>query len=288
METRITFPPFPPVPGLYVTATPIGNLSDITLRALSVLAGADVIACEDTRITKRLTGRYGISTPLLAYHDHNAITVRPKLLDRIESGEVVVLVSDAGMPLVSDPGYKLVTEAVARGLEVTVLPGASSVPTALAISGLPTDRFLFAGFLPSRKAARIKVLRELQPLGATLIFFEAARRLPQSIADMYGVFGARPAAVARELTKKFEEIIRGTLDDLAARYGNDGAPKGEVVVIVGPPEPGDSEDVVNLDGVLQGLLGNHSLKEAVAAATAETGLPRREVYARALQITKPP
>lgn len=286
-EKVLTVPIHSPLPGLYIVGTPIGNLSDISVRAVSVLAGVDVIACEDTRVTKRLTGRYGISTPLMAYHDHNARTARPKIFARIDRGQSVALVSDAGMPLVSDPGYKLVQEAVARGHAVTVIPGASSVSAALVVSGLPTDRYLFAGFLPSRKAARMKALRSLQSVDATLIFFEAARRLPKSIADMHAVFGPRPAAVARELTKKFEDVARGALDQLAVRYARDGAPKGEVVVVVGPPEPGVGPLEVDLDAALEALLTDHSLKEAVARAAAETGAPRREVYARALRLTKP-
>lgn len=286
-ESFITVPVHTPSPGLYIVGTPIGNLSDISVRAVSVLAGVDVIACEDTRITKRLTGRYGISTRLLTYHDHNAKTVRPKILARIERGEAVALVSDAGMPLVSDPGYKLVQEAVARGIMVTVVPGASSVSAALVVSGLPTDRYLFAGFLPSRKAARVKALRGLEATEATLIFFEAARRLPHSLADMRAVLGDRPASVARELTKKFEQVARGTLGQLASRYASDGAPKGEVVVVVGPPEQSSAMSTVDLDSLLEKLLARHSLKEAVAVAAADTGLPRREVYARALQLTKP-
>ena len=279
-------PTFEGGPGLYLVSTPIGNLSDVTLRALSVLAGADVVACEDTRITKRLMDRFGIATPRCAYHDHNARTVRPRLLARMENGEAVALVSDAGTPLVADPGYKLVREAVERGLAVTAVPGPSSVPAALAVSGLPTDRYLFVGFLPNRKAARTKALVSVKAVRATLVFFEAARRLPQSLADMYAVLGPRPAAVARELTKKFEDVTRDGLDELAAHYGQVGAPKGEVVVVVGPPDEG-AVGGADLDAVLTRLLDAQITKQAVAAATAETGLPRREVYARALQLTKP-
>lgn len=284
----VAVPAFDGAPGLYLVATPIGNLSDITLRALSVLAGADVVACEDTRMTKRLMDRFGIGTPRCAYHDHNARTVRPRLLARIENGDAVALVSDAGTPLVADPGYKLVRDAVARGLAVTIVPGPSSVTAALVVSGLPTDRYLFVGFLPNRKAARIKALVSVKAVGATLVFFEAARRLPQSLADMHAVLGPRPAAVARELTKKFEDVTRGGLDQLAARYGREGAPKGEVVVVVAPPdEDAGRHPDLDLDAVLARLLEGLSVKQAVAAAAAETGLPRREVYARALQLTKP-
>jgi len=270
--------------GLYLVATPIGNLGDITLRALSVLGGVDLIACEDTRVSRRLLDRYGIRTRLTAYHDHNAQTVRPRLLDQIAEGQSIALISDAGMPLISDPGYKLVRDAVAQDIGVTVVPGPSSVSSALALSGLPSDRYLFAGFLPSRKAARTHALAEVKDVAATLIFFEAARRLPQSIADMAAVFGARPVAVARELTKKFEDVQRGTLPELAAYYKDAGPPKGEVVVVVAPPGD-DLAGEVDVDAVLRPLLAQHSLKQAVAAATAATGMPRREVYARALEIT---
>jgi 16S rRNA (cytidine1402-2'-O)-methyltransferase len=281
---EVALPPFDGAPGLYLVATPIGNLGDITLRALSVLSGADLIACEDTRMTRRLLDRYQITTRLTAYHDHSAKTVRPRLLADIEQGMSVALVSDAGMPLVSDPGYKLVRDAVAQDIAVTVVPGPSSVPSALAISGLPSDQFLFAGFLPSRKAARTRELTTHKPTNATLIFFESARRLPQSLSDMAAVLGPRPAAVARELTKKFEEVRRGDLTELAAHYAEEGPPKGEVVVVVAPP--GDTPTAaVGLDEILQPLLAQYSLKQAVAAATAETGLPRREVYARALELS---
>jgi 16S rRNA (cytidine1402-2'-O)-methyltransferase len=205
-------------------------------------------------------------------------------LDQIAEGQSIALISDAGMPLISDPGYKLVRDAVARDLGVTVVPGPSSVSSALALSGLPSDRYLFAGFLPSRKTARTHALAEVKDVAATLIFFEAARRLPQSIADMATVFGARPVAVARELTKKFEDVQRGTLPELAAYYQDAGPPKGEVVVVVAPPGD-DLAGEVDVDAVLRPLLAQHSLKQAVAAATAETGLPRREVYARALKLT---
>jgi len=278
-------PVFDGGPGLYLVATPIGNLGDVTLRALSVLAGADVVACEDTRMTKRLMDRYGIDTPRCSYHDHNAKAMRPKLLARMERGEAVALVSDAGMPLVADPGYKLVRDVVDRGLEVTVIPGPSSVPSALAVSGLPSDNYFFAGFLPSRTAARTKALAQVKDIDATVIFFEAARRLPQSLADMSAVLGPRPAAVARELTKKFEQVVRGNLQELADRYAVDGAPKGEVVVVVAPPVEGREPDI-DLDEMLRPLLRDLSLKDAVATVAADTGLPRREVYARALQLTK--
>lgn len=272
-----------PEPGLYLVATPIGNLRDMTFRAVDVLRAADVIACEDTRVSRRLLDEYGITTPLIPYHDHNAEKVRPKLIKRLEEGEVVAVVSDAGTPLVSDPGYKLVTAALAAGAAVWPIPGASAALAALTVAGLPSDRFFFGGFLPNRSAARRKVLASHAAVPATLIYFEAPSRLAASLADMRDVLGARDAAVARELTKRFEEVVRGSLADLSDRYRDGPAPKGEVVVVVGPP----SERVVDdaeLDHALGTALEAASVKEAAAAVAAELGLPRRRVYARALEL----
>lgn len=274
-----------PAPGLHVVATPIGNLSDISVRALEILAGADVIACEDTRITRRLTERYGIETPLTTYHDHNAASVRPKILARLAAGEAVALVSDAGTPLVSDPGYKLVVEAAQAGHPVHPVPGASALLAALVAAGLPTDRFLFDGFLPPKEGQRKNRIAELKPLPATLVLYETGPRLPESLADLAEGLGPRPAAVCRELTKAFEEVRRGDLAALAAYYAEAGAPKGEIVLVIGPPaaEAAEDEDV---DAALARALSDHSLKDAVAAVTALTGRPKREVYARALALAK--
>lgn len=270
--------------GLYLVSTPIGNAQDITLRALSVLKAADVVACEDTRVTGKLFSMLDIRTPLTPYHEHNAERARPALLDRLRKGETVALVSDAGTPLVSDPGYRLVRACVEAGLAVTAVPGASAPLTALQLSGLPSDRFLFAGFLPVKSAARRTALGELAAVPATLIFFESAKRLPAALADMAAVLGARPAAMARELTKMFEEVRRDTLPGLAAHYAAAGPPKGEVVVVIGPPaEPAPDAD--DLDAQLRRAMAHASLRDAAALVAAATGLPRRAVYARALELS---
>jgi len=275
-------------PGLFIVATPIGNIADISLRALAVLRGADLIACEDTRVTSKLTARYGVVTRRFAYNDHNGERVRPQLLERLRRGDSVALVSDAGTPLISDPGYKLVRAAIDEGLPVTVVPGAAAPLAALALSGLPSDRFLFAGFLPSRQAARRRALDELAPVPATLIVFESPRRLAASLADMAAALGDRKAAVARELTKRFEEVRRGPLAELARHYAASGPPKGEVVVVVGPPGTAPAaamEDfAATLEAQLRAALAGASLRDAATTVAAATGLPRREVYARALAL----
>jgi len=272
-----------PAPGLYLTATPIGNAADITLRALDLLRQADLIACEDTRVTGKLLARYGIATSMQPYHEHNAAKMRPQLLQRLTEGQIVALVADAGTPLISDPGFKLVQEAISAGIAVSPLPGASSLLAALCVAGLPTDRFFFAGFLPAKSAARRGDLAALQSVPSTLIFLESAQRLAASLADMASVLGPRPAAVARELTKLFEEVRRENLPALAQHYAEAGPPKGEVVVIVGPPLVAEAT-AFDLDGALKPALAKHSLKEAVANVSAATGLPRRQVYARALAL----
>src|ERR1700736_3601543 len=242
----------PEVPGgLYLVATPIGNLGDVTLRALETLAGVEVVACEDSRVTRRLFERYGITTPLMTYHDHNAETARPKILARLEAGAAVALVSDAGTPLISDPGYKLVQAAVAAGHPVIALPGASAVLAALTASGLPTDRFFFEGFLPSRETARRARLEELAAMPATLVFFETGPRIAAMLGDVAAAFGARSAAVCRELTKLHEEIRRGDLGELAGAYAGDAETRGELVVVVGPPAKAAGIDAIDLDAMLR-------------------------------------
>jgi 16S rRNA (cytidine1402-2'-O)-methyltransferase len=241
------------------------------------------VACEDTRVTGRLLSLFGIKAKLIAYHDHNGPRVRPKLVEAMESGAVVALVSDAGTPLVSDPGYRLVCDAQESGIAVHAVPGASSILAALAGAGLPSDRFLFAGFLPQKKGARRAALADVVGVPASLIFFESGPRLAASLSDMAAVLGERPAVVARELTKKFEETRRGTLDDLAAHYVTEGGPKGEIVVVVGPPEEGSGPEI-DLDGLLRAALVDAPLKSAVDRVTAETALPRRQVYQRALAL----
>jgi 16S rRNA (cytidine1402-2'-O)-methyltransferase len=267
---------------LALVATPIGNLGDISARALETLRHADVIACEDTRVTGHLLSKFAIRRPSLPYHDHNAETVRPKLIARLLAGETVALVSDAGMPLISDPGYKLVREATEAGIAVTVIPGASAPLAALVLSGLPSDRFLFAGFLPVKDGARRAVLRELKAVPATLLFFETGPRLADSLAACADVLGDRPAAVARELTKLHEEVRRDTLDALARQYAESGAPKGEIVIVVGPPL--SSEAAFDVDAALESALKSMSVKEAAAAVAAASGKPRREIYAHALAL----
>ncbi len=273
--------------GLHLVATPIGNLGDITLRALWVLDSVDRILCEDTRVTARLLAQYGIDKPLDAYHDHNADRVRPAVLAALRRGETLALVSDAGTPLVSDPGYKLVREALAEGLPVTAAPGPSAALTALILSGLPPDISLLAGFLPPRAAARRKALAQWAGLAATLVFFEGPSRLAAALADMAAVLGGdRPAAIGRELTKRHEEMRRGTLATLAAHYRAE-PPRGEIVVVVGPPAEPPALDSGDLDTRLDALLRQMSLRDAVAALAAETGIARRTLYDRALTRQRP-
>ena len=272
-------------PGLYLVATPIGNLGDVTLRALAVLRGVDRILCEDSRVTARLLARYEIAAALELYHDHNAERVRPAILAALRRGESVALVSDAGTPLVSDPGYKLVRAAIAEDLPVTALPGPSAAVTALILSGLPPDVFLFGGFLPPRRAARRRALAGWSALAATLVFFESASRLAESLEDMFELLGNRPAAVARELTKLHEQIRRGRLTDLAAHYREAGPPRGEVVIVVGAPEPA-APDHVAVDGRLRAALAESGVRDATARVAAETGLPRSQLYRRALAIRR--
>src|SRR3954451_3353197 len=272
-------------PGLHLVATPIGNLGDITLRALWVLRNADRILCEDTRVTARLLAHFGIDKKLDAYHDHNAERVRPAVLDALRRGEKLALVSDAGTPLVSDPGFKLVRAALAEDLPVTAAPGPSAALTALILSGLPPDRFLFAGFLPPRSAARRRALAQWAALDATLIFFEGPSRLPSALADMDESLGGRDAAVARELTKLYEEIRRGPLDALARHYRDSGPPRGEVVIVVGPPNAAPVATEAEVEQRLRALLDEHSLRDAVALLADETGIARRTLYERALALT---
>ena len=274
-------------PGLHIVATPIGAAADITLRALQTLASADVIACEDTRVTQKLLTIHGVRTPLLPYHEHNAERMRPQLLARMAAGEAVALASDAGTPLISDPGFKLVREAAAAGLAVASLPGACAAIVALTLSGLPSDRFLFAGFPPAKQGARRSEFAELAALRATLIFYESARRLPESLADMAFVFGEREIAVARELTKLYEEVRRGSLAELAAHYAAAGPPKGEVVVVVGPPTAEQGEtSAADLDRLLRDAMARLSLRDATAETAMATGLPKKQVYARALALAQ--
>ncbi len=270
--------------GLHIVATPIGNLGDITLRALAALAGADLIACEDTRVTRKLLDRYGIRTPLTPYHDHNAADARPKLLRRIGDGAAIALVSDAGTPLVSDPGYKLVRAAQDAGYGVTAVPGPSAVLTALPVAGLPTDQFFFAGFLPPKQAARRARIAELARIPATLVLFETGPRLAATLADLAAGLGQkRAAALCRELTKLHEEVRRGDLTTLAESYAAE-EPRGEIVLVVGPPTVAERPSAEETDALLRNALSRISLKAAVAEVAAATGLPRRQIYQRALAL----
>lgn len=271
-------------PGLYIVATPIGNLGDVTLRALNVLAAADRIVCEDSRVTRRLLDAYGIATPTGLYHEHNARRVRPRLLSQLDEGASLALVSDAGMPLISDPGYKLVEEAARAGHAVHPVPGASATLAALAASGLPTDRFFFEGFLPSKRTARRKRLDELKQVPATLIFFESPRRLAAALEDLADCLGPRPAAIARELTKRFEEVRRDSLDALARSLTGAETVKGEIVIVVAPPGDGPGEEI-DLDAILNTLLETMSVRDAANAAAQETGVSRKAAYARALELS---
>ncbi|MBI1360591.1 MAG: 16S rRNA (cytidine(1402)-2'-O)-methyltransferase [Alphaproteobacteria bacterium] len=270
--------------GLYIVSTPIGNLRDITLRALDVLASADAVWAEDTRVTAKLLAAYGVSARLRPYNDHSGAEARPVILADLEAGARVALVSDAGTPLVSDPGFKLVREAVARGINVVAIPGASAALTALAVAGLPTDRFLFAGFPPPKSSARQRFLSELKAVQGTLVFFEGPSRLAQSLADMVATLGPRDAVVGRELTKLFEELRRGSLSDLAAHYAQAGPPKGEIVVLVGPPQPSQPGDGAALDEAILAADRGRPLKEVAAEIAGRLGFKRREVYERALEL----
>ncbi|GJD95004.1 16S rRNA (cytidine(1402)-2'-O)-methyltransferase [Methylobacterium iners] len=276
-------------PGLHVVATPIGNLRDVSFRALATLAAADTVLAEDTRVTRTLLMHYGITTPLVAYHEHSNAAVRERMVARMLSGEALALVSDAGTPLVSDPGFKLVQAAIEAGIAVTPIPGPSAVMTAIVAAGLPTDRFFFEGFLPAKSGPRRGRLGVLAGVPGTLVLFESPHRLPEMLADAVEVLGAgRPAAVARELTKLFETIRRDTLGALAETFAEEGAPKGEVVVVIGAaPEAEASEEAdAGLDAALTAALARHSIKDAASLVADETGQPRRTVYARALVLAR--
>lgn len=276
-------------PGLHVVATPIGNLKDVSFRALATLAAADAVLAEDTRVTRTLLMHYGITTPLVAYHEHSNAAVRERMVARMQAGEALALVSDAGTPLVSDPGFKLVQAAIEAGLSVTPIPGPSAVMTAIVAAGLPTDRFFFEGFLPAKSGARCNRLEALGQIPGTLVLFESPHRLPEMLVDAVAVLGAsRPAAVARELTKLYETIRRGSLGDLAALYAEEGAPKGEVVVIIGTQAevPDAAATDAGIDAALTAALARHSIKDAATLVAEETGQPRRVVYARALALAR--
>jgi len=275
----------PLAPGLHIVATPIGNLRDITLRALDTLRAVDLIACEDTRVFAKLASHHGIAAPTVAYSDATQDANERRVLRALDEGKRVALVSDAGMPLISDPGYRLVRAAVAAGHAVTALPGPSAVPMALALSGLPTERFLFSGFLPAKAGERRRMIGEAAQIPATLVFFEAPHRLAASLADLAELLGDRPAAVARELTKLFEEVRRDSLSELAAHYAR-AEVKGEIVLVIGPPGEAAAPAADALDAALREALATASVKDAAAEIAARFGLHRREVYARALSLKR--
>jgi 16S rRNA (cytidine1402-2'-O)-methyltransferase len=271
--------------GLYIVATPIGNLADLSQRAITLLRAADVVAVEDSRVTGKLLHHLSLKKRMRPYHDHSSARDRDDLIAAARDG-VVVLVSDAGTPLISDPGYKLVRAAREAGVMVSTAPGPSAAIAALSISGLPTDRFLFAGFLPSKAKARVDVLSELAPVKSTLLFYESGPRLAASLAAMAEVLGDREAAVVRELTKKFEEVVSGSLGDLAARYAAE-EPKGEIVVVVGPPAEqaaAQAAELGDVDAALRAALESLSTAKAAAQISKRFGLERSEVYARATAI----
>lgn len=271
--------------GLYVTATPIGNLGDITLRAVELLKAADLIACEDKRVSGKLLAYYDISTPMISYHDHNAKTVMPKLIEALKSEKIVALISDAGTPLISDPGYKLVNECREEDIMVTSLPGASAILCALTIAGMATDNFLFCGFLPPKTVARQKEIAKFLNAPATLVYYESPKRLLACLKDLRSVLGNRRAAVCRELTKLYEEVQKNELDQLIAYYEGRQTPKGEIVIVV--EQASKDESVVDdLDSALIEALKKLTVKEAVAAVTYMSGRKRKEVYKRALELSK--
>ncbi|HEX2811850.1 MAG TPA: 16S rRNA (cytidine(1402)-2'-O)-methyltransferase [Sphingopyxis sp.] len=273
-----------PLPGLYIVATPIGNLGDISARAAATLASADVIAAEDTRVTAKLLSHLGLRVPMTPYHDHSDERARAALVARMES-EVVILVSDAGTPLISDPGYKLVRDAHAAGRHVTTLPGPCAAIAAITLSGLPSDRFLFAGFLPNKAKARADTIAEFAALRSTLVFYESGPRLAAALGALAEGLGNREAAVAREISKLYEECVTGTLSELAARYA-DAPPKGEIVIVVGPPGEAATEtaDDATLDAALRAAMADRPVAQAAKAVAKRYGLDRHEVYARALAL----
>ncbi|HEX4737493.1 MAG TPA: 16S rRNA (cytidine(1402)-2'-O)-methyltransferase [Allosphingosinicella sp.] len=268
--------------GLYIVATPIGNLSDMSPRAADMLRQADVIAVEDSRVTAKLLAHLGIKKPMLPYHDHNADRMRPELLARMQS-EAVALVSDAGTPLISDPGYKLVRDARAAGIPVTTAPGPCAAIAALTLAGLPTDRFLFLGFIPAKAAARETALREIAGIRATLVLYESGPRLAAALQALADVLGERGAAVAREITKKFEEVATGTLGALAERY-RDAPPKGEIVIVVAPPGEPAAPEEGDIDAALREAMARLSPSRAAAEVAEKLGVPRRQAYERALAL----
>jgi 16S rRNA (cytidine1402-2'-O)-methyltransferase len=269
-------------PGLYIVATPIGNLSDLTPRAAEVLREADLLAVEDSRVTAKLLAHLGVRRPMLPYHDHNADSARPGLIDQMRS-KAVALVSDAGTPLISDPGYKLVRDARAAGIDVHTLPGPSALIAALTLAGLPTDRFLFLGFLPPKSGARAAAIDEIAAVKATLVLYESGPRLAATLAALAERLGDRDAAVVREISKKFEETVTGSLAELAARYA-EAPPKGEIVIVVGPPGKPPAVGEAAIDEALREAMTRLSPSRAAGEVAAALGVAKRKVYERALEL----
>ena len=270
--------------GLYVVATPIGNLMDMTFRAVDVLRKADLIACEDTRVTGKLLKHFGIKTPMISYNDHNGPKVRPRLIRDMKIGKIIAIVSDAGTPLISDPGFKLVSGCADEGVKVIPVPGASAFLASLVVSALPTDRVLFVGFLPSKQKARQDCLESLAGIDATLVFYESGPRLAAALAAISMYLGDRPATVARELTKLHEEVTRGTLSDLVVSYKKSVRPKGELVIIVGPPTELEEMSSQDIDEALLKALNTMTIRDAAATVAKLTRLAKRSIYARALEL----
>jgi len=269
-------------PGLYIVATPIGNLGDLSPRAADILARADLIAAEDTRVTAKLLRHIGAERPMIPYHDHNADRVRPGLVARL-GGEAIALVSDAGTPMISDPGFKLVRDARSAGERIVTIPGPCAAVAALTLAGLPTDRFLFLGFLPSKEKARADAIAEVAGIRASLVLYESGPRLGATLAALAKGLGNREAAVAREISKAFEECVAGTLEDLAERYAEQG-PKGEIVIVVGPPGEAPRPEVEDLDALLREALERLPVAKAAKEVAAATGLDRHDLYNRALDL----
>ena len=265
-------------PGLHIVATPIGNLGDITLRALATLAAAETVLCEDTRMSGKLMERFAIRTRLSPYHEHNARDVRPGILERLRNGATIALISDAGMPLVSDPGYRLVKEAVALGIPVTACPGPSAVLTGLALSGLPTDRFLFAGFVPQKQGERMRLFAEFAKLKATLIFFESPHRIIETLNDLAAALPGRRVAVTRELTKLHEEVLRGEAGQIAEGLAARSAVKGEITLLIGPPEGEEEVSAADLEAAITEALADMPASKAASEVAKRFNLNRSDIY----------
>lgn len=270
--------------GLYIIATPIGNLRDITLRALDTAASVDVVYCEDTRVSGKLLAHYGIKAKLHSYNDHNADDKRGGIIKRIQGGDAVALISDAGMPLISDPGYKLVRDAADAGVYVTTIPGANAPLSALQLSGLPSDNFTFIGFLPTKAGARDAVLQKWKSAPSTLIVFESANRLSKTLSAIYEIMGAREVAVVREITKMFEESRRDSIENLIEYYTQNGAPKGEIVLVIEAQSQDTALNQSDVDAMILDALKTVKTKEAAALVAQKTSLPKKDIYARALEL----